>query len=118
MAKSIYPIEIEALGITIPLEGDWTPSKENIWDAVKQTIPPQDMFSAYHRGEKEFVRNAYRNGYFEGAGLGEGLKMIWKLGKSGVSEVGTGISASKKADVFRYHYEPFLMKKPFEGVFS
>jgi len=124
MAKSIYPIEIEALGITIPLEGDWTPSKENIWDAVKQTVDPKDMFSAYHRGEKEFVRNAARNGYFKGGGLGEGLKAIWDLGWDGVSEVGTGIAASKKADVYRYHYEPFDQLsatgklKPHEGMFT
>jgi len=119
-----YPIQIPQLGVQFTLTEDWTPSDEDIWDAVKLKIPPQDMFSAYHRGEKEFVRNAYRNGYFKGAGLGKGLTAIWDLGWDGVSEVGTGIAASKKADFYRYNYKPFDMisatgkLKPHEGMFT
>ena len=94
MAKSIYPIEIEALGITIPLEGGWTPSNEDIWEAIKVTVPPEDMFSAYERGEKEFVRNAYRNDYFKGAPIGEALEHVGELGKSGVTGVYRQFGAS------------------------
>ena len=112
-----YPVKIPQLGIEqLPMTGDTPPSNKDVWDAVKLKVDPMDMFRAWDRGEKEFVRDAYRNDYFAGAGIGEGLKHVgglFKEGGEGIVEsyraASEGASLRRKYDAVRL--DPASMKK-------
>ena len=76
----------------LTLTGDAPPEESDIWEAVKLTVDPEIMFKAHRAGGevgREYAREAYKQGYFEGPGIGEGLKHIWELGKTGMGELAT-----------------------------
>ena len=78
-------------GSPLIMEGDNLPTEGEIWESIKAVVDPEEMFKAHSKGGeagKQFARDAYHRGYFEGPGIGEGLSHIWELAKSGVVEGG------------------------------
>ena len=84
-----YTVKHPALGIELDLTGSSSPQESDIWEAIKMTQPPEVITNAYFQGGqagKEVARDAYRNGFFEGAGIGEALSHIGGLAVEGGEE--------------------------------